>query len=154
MRTYLLITCLALSMRGGALLAADDPAPATQPSGGESLIIDASDKAAIDAAMGKEVVVEGVVESTAWSSSGKVLFIKFDKNKETRFSVVVFEKHKTDFDSAFSGDITKALPGAKVRIRGTIKDYRSQPEIIADVPAQITILEPPPTSQPTTGKSG
>jgi DNA/RNA endonuclease YhcR with UshA esterase domain len=122
--------------------------PATQPTETESLVIDASDKAALDAAMNKEVVVEGVVETAAWSSSGKVMQIRFKDTQESKFLAVVFERKKADFDSAYSGDITKALPGAKVRLRGTIKDFKGKPEIVLDVPAQITIVEPPTTTQP------
>ena len=145
MRPLRFLVCLGLMLSTRAVRAGE-PAPATQPS--ESQVIDVSDKAAIDAAMNKEVVVEGVVESSAWSSSGKVLSIRFKNSKETNFSAVVFDKHKADFDSAFSGDIAKALPGAKVRVRGLVKEYRTHPEIVIDSPAQITIVEPPPTSQP------
>jgi DNA/RNA endonuclease YhcR with UshA esterase domain len=122
---------------------ADDP-PASQPSNVESQVIDVSDKAAVDGAMNKECVVEGVVESAAWSQSGKVMTIRFKNSNESKFIAAVFEKKKEDFNSAFSGDVTKALPGAKVRIRGTIKDYRGKPEIVIDTPAALTIVEPPP----------
>jgi DNA/RNA endonuclease YhcR with UshA esterase domain len=147
MRIAQLIICLTFVLSARPLLA-DDPPPATQPSKGESQVIDAADKAAIDGAMGKEVVIEGVVESAAWSQTGKVMLVRFQNSKETYFACAVFEKKKADFDSAFGGDVTKALPGAKVRVRGTIKDFRGHPEILLDVPAQITIVEPPPSTQP------
>jgi len=149
MRLICLTLCIVLGTLGAAR-APDDPPPATQPANPESQVVDVTDKSALDAAMNKEAVIEGVVESAAWSSSGKVMQIRFKNSKETRFSAAVFDKHKSDFDAAFSGDITKALPGAKVRIRGTIKDYKGRPEIVIDVPAQITIVEPPApaTTQP------
>jgi len=144
MRELRFLVCILL-VTVTQLARGDDP-PATQPA--ESQIIDATDKGAIDGAMNKEVVVEGIVESAAWSSSGKVMSMRFKNNKETRFSAVIFDKHKSDFDSAFSGDIAKALPGAKVRIRGSVKEYKGRPEIVIDVPAQITIVEPAPATQP------
>ena len=145
MRGLRFLVCLSLIL-SCRLLRADDPQPATQPD--ESQVIDATDKAAIDTAMNKEVVVEGIVESAAWSSSGKVMSIRFKNNKETRFSAVIFDKHKSDFDTAFSGDIAKALPGAIVRVRGQVKDYKGRPEIVIDSPAQITITQPAPSTQP------
>jgi hypothetical protein len=139
-----MMTCLLMT----SAVRADDP-PASQPAASDdSAIVDVSDKSALDAAMGKDAVVEGVVESAAWSSSGKVMQIRFANSKETKFSAAVFEKRKADFDAAFSGDVTKALPGAKVRIRGSIKDFKGRPEIVIDSPAQITIVEPPPSTQP------
>src|SRR5262245_13314475 len=94
------IACVCVILVARAAIA-DDPA-ASQPAGGESQVIDASDKAAIDGAMNKEVIVEGVVETAAWSSSGKVMAIRFKNSKETKFSTVVFDKRKADFDSSFS----------------------------------------------------
>src|SRR4051795_8963751 len=99
-------------------------APATQPGDSGSSVIDVSDKAALDAAMGKDVVIDGVVDSAAWSSSGKVMLIQFKKAAETKVAAAVFEKQKANFDKAFSGDVTKALTGAHVRIKGTLKDYK------------------------------
>ena len=141
------LSILIVALISTRVVLADDP-PASQPANSEGQVIDVSDKAALDAAMNKDSIVEGVVESAAWSQTGKVMTIRFKNSSESKFIAVVFEKKKEDFNSAFSGDVTKALPGAKVRIRGTIKDYRGKPEIVIDTPAALTVVEPPPTTQP------
>ena len=51
-------------------------------------IIDVSDKAAIDAAMGKEVIVEGVIDEARWSRSGKVMNIEFENTEKSRLLAV------------------------------------------------------------------
>jgi DNA/RNA endonuclease YhcR with UshA esterase domain len=124
----------------------------SQPSSGEpaaSSIVDAADKAAIDANMSKEVTVEGIVDTASWSSSGKVLRMEFKGNQQSKLQGVAFEKNKKSLDEAFSGDFVKAMTGAHVRVRGTLKDYRGRPEIVIDSASQVTVLEPSPAaSQP------
>lgn len=127
--------------------------PSTAPG-----IIDASDKAAIDAAMEKDVIVQGVVEKAEWSRSGKVMNIDFRNCAESRMLAVVFERNRQKLDESYGGDLAKALSGAKVRIKGTIKPYggrseamKGRPQIIIDFPQQITIVEPAAT-QPGAGQ--
>jgi DNA/RNA endonuclease YhcR with UshA esterase domain len=126
--------------------------PATQPA-----IIRASDRDAIDAAMNQEVTVEGVVREAAWSRTGKVMNIEFADAGENGLLAVVFERQRKSMDEAFAGDLAKALTGAEVRLRGTIKPYggrvesmKGRPQIIIEYPNQITILEVAPATQPAT----
>ena len=134
---------------------ADAPeAPATQPA---SSIIAVSDKAALDANKAKEVTVEGVVREAAWSGSGKVMNISFDGAEETKLAAVVFSKNKDRINQAFSGDAAKAWTGAKLRIRGTLRQYGGKvadraghPEITISDPSQVTVVEPAPATQPAT----
>ena len=124
-------------------------APSTHP-----VVIDVTDKAAVEAAMDREAVVEGVVERAEWSRSGKVMNIEF-KGAENGLLAVVFERKRQQLDEAFAGDLAKALTGAKVRVRGTIKPYggraaamKGRPQIIIEDGQQITILEKAPATQP------
>jgi hypothetical protein len=125
-------------------------APATMP-----VIIDASDKAAIDAAMGKDVTIEGVIDVAAWSRTGRVMNIEFKNSEQSRLLAVVFDRNRVKLDEAFGGDLARSLTGAKVRISGTLKPYggrseamKGRPQIIIDFSQQITIVEPAPTTQP------
>jgi DNA/RNA endonuclease YhcR with UshA esterase domain len=130
--------------------------PATsQPSdsGGGSAIIDVADKSAIDANKGKEIVVEGVIDTAAWSGSGKVMRIEFKGNQQSKLHAVVFASKKKDFDEAYSGDVAKTLTGARVRVKGKLEDYQNRPEIKISSTSQLTILEPRP-STPTSNPSG
>jgi len=121
----------------------DDSQAASQP-----VLIDVSDKAAIGAAMGKDVELEGVVSSAEWSSSGKVMLIKFEKTDESKVAAAVFEKKRESMDKAFNGDLAKSLIGAHVRIKGMLKDFKGRPEVIVDMPSQITIVEAAPSTKP------
>ena len=53
--------------------------------------------------MGKDVVIEGVVNKAAWSSSGKVMSILFKGVDRNQFSAVAFDKIKDKLDAAFMG---------------------------------------------------
>ena len=133
----------------GVHLALAQTAPSTHP-----VVIDVTDKAAVEAAMDREALVEGVVERAEWSRSGKVMNIEF-KGAENGLLAVVFERKRQQLDEAFAGDLTKALTGAKVRIKGTIKPYggraaamKGRPQIIIEDGQQITIRNKAPATQP------
>jgi DNA/RNA endonuclease YhcR with UshA esterase domain len=124
-------------------------ASTTQPS-----VIDVTDTAAVVAAMDRDVVVEGIVDRAEWSRSGKVMNIGF-KGAENGLLAVVFERRRAQLDQQYAGDLARALSGAKVRLKGTIKPYggrvesmKGRPQIIIDDGHQITILEKAPATQP------
>jgi DNA/RNA endonuclease YhcR with UshA esterase domain len=113
-------------------------------------LVDASDRAALEAAIGKIATVQGVVSRAEWSRSGAVLNIDFKNAEKSRFFAVVFEKNREKLDEAFLGDVAKVLTGAKVRLRGTIEAYdgpqesfKGRPQMIISLADQITILELP-----------
>ena len=114
----------------------------------EPAVIDVSDKAAISAAMGKDVIVKGTVSSAEWSASGKVMNISFENTQESGMRAALFQKKKEEFDAAFGGDLAKALTGAKVRISGKLQEFRDKPEIVLNLPSQLTIVEQAPSTQP------
>lgn len=134
------------------VLAQDNPT--TQPAEA-SAVIAASDRAALDKAIGTDVIVEGTISVAEWSRSGKVMNIEF-KDSTDGLLAVVFERNRKAMDEAYSGDLANTLKGAKVRLKGVIKPYggreeskKGRPQIIIDRPTQITIVEPAPTTQPT-----
>ncbi|MBC8106046.1 MAG: OB-fold nucleic acid binding domain-containing protein [Anaerolineae bacterium] len=135
-----------LTLFSGTLLARQEP-PASQP-----VLVDVSDKAAVDAAMNKDVELEGVVRSATWNPKGSVFFVNFEKTEESKAMAVAFEKKREALDKSFSGDVGKALTGARVRIRGKLSDYKGKPQVIIDLPTQITILDPAPSTQPSSDK--
>lgn len=146
------VFCAAAVLTIAVASRADDPttAPTSQPT-----IIQAGDKAAIEAAMDKDVIVEVVCTDAVWSNSGKVMNLTFAGAEETRLSAVVFVKNRDKIDEAFAGDATKAWTGAKLRIRGKLKTYagkssamKGKPEIAITEASQVTVVELPPTSQP------
>ena len=144
------IRMLALSalIVGAAFVWAQE-SPSTHPS-----VIDVTDPAAVAAAMGQDAIVDGVVERAEWSRSGKVMNIEF-KGAEDGLLAVAFDRKRQQLDEAFAGDVSKALTGARVRIRGAIKPYggrvesmKGRPQIIIEDGHQITILEKAPATQP------
>ncbi len=164
-RLTLLLASLSLSivlLAAHRTVAAPDDGATSKPAGGGSGdmetvpgIVDATDKAAIDAVVNKIATVEGVISSAAWSKTGKVMNIEFKGTESSRFCAVVFVKNRETLDTAFGGDLAKALNGARVRIKGPVKPYASRgsnspgrPQIVIDKQSQITIVEPPPASAP------
>jgi DNA/RNA endonuclease YhcR with UshA esterase domain len=104
------------------------------------VVIQASDKSAIDAAKDKDATVEGTVSEAAWSKSGKVMVIKFEDTKDSNFSAAVFQRTKDEFDKAFDGDAAKALTGAKVQLTGKVGTFRDNPQIILNKPSQVKVI--------------
>lgn len=119
-------------------------------------IIKTGDKAALDAAQGTEVTVEGVVSSAAWSKSGKVCNIEFEG--APNFVVAVFEKSRAKLDEAFGGDFTKQFAGSTLRVTGKLAayggkspKYEGASQIILSQSGQITVISA--ATQPATQKS-
>lgn len=115
---------------------------------GKMPMVNASDKTALAKVIDQEVIVFGKVESAAWSTSGKVLRIRFAKADEANFGAVAFEKQKKKLDESFGGDFIKAITGADIRIVGTVKKYggkddkqNDQLEVVIAQPSQVTIVE-------------
>ena len=118
-----------------------DDAPTSQPTTDVSAI-KPGDKDAITANIDKDVVIEGVIDKAVWSGTGKVMKATFKDGAETKLSAIIFVKNREAFDKAFSGNVTEALTGATVRIKGKLKEYRDAPEIVIDNVDQVTIVEP------------
>ena len=118
-------------------------APTTQP-----VAVNLADDQALQANMGKEVVVQGLVSEAAWSSSGKVFLIKFKEGEQTSFQGALFLKLRDDMEKAFHGDLSDAFEGATIQIQGKLQMYREHPEILINDPKQITILTKGPGHSP------
>ena len=146
MKLFTSIVLGMLTLFSGTLIARQEP-PTSQP-----VLVDVSDKAAVEAAMNKDVELEGVIKKAEWNSKGSVFFINFEKTDETKVLAVAFEKKREALEKSFAGDLSKSLTGARVRIRGKLVDYKGKPEVIVDLPSQITILEPAPSTQPSDSK--
>lgn len=142
--TFIILGFIALF--SGQLAARQEP-PTSQP-----VLVDVSDKVAVDAAINKEVELEGVVKKAEWNSKGSVFFINFEKSEDSKVMAVAFEKKREALEKSFAGDLSKSLTGARVRIRGKLIDYKGKPEVIIDQPSQITILDAAPSTQPSTEK--
>ena len=69
--------------------------------------IEASDKTALAAAMGKDVLVSGTIKKAQWSSTGKVMNIDFENSD---LLAAVFEKNKETINKAKHRDIFQS-PG-------------------------------------------
>lgn len=121
-------------------------------------VIKASDKAALDAADGKEATVEGKVALAKWSRTGTVCAVTFED--ANGFSCAVFKKNKEKLDAGFGGDFAKQLTGATVKITGKIAAYGGRDpkleggkQIIIGDTGQVTIVTPAatqPATAPTT----
>ncbi len=141
---------VALFLLGQVAFADDDSpkTPTTQPTA-----VSLGDKQALDANVGKEVVVEGLVSDAEWSASGRVFLIKFKEGETTQFQGALFSKFRDDMEKAFNGDLSNAFEGAKIQIDGKLQMYREHPEILINDAKQITILVKGPGNSPHAGSS-
>jgi len=103
--------------------------------------ISVGDKQAIDANMNKEATVEGTVSDAEWSPTGRVFLIKFQEGETTQFQGAVLSQNKETMEKGLNGDLSNALEGAKIQIKGKLVTYREHPEILIDKPEQIRIVQ-------------
>jgi hypothetical protein len=107
--------------------------PSTRPTGPAPL--DPTDHAAIAAADGKRVTVEGVIQKVDWSKSGKVLRLSFDTDDFAAPDVLIgvaFLAGKQQLTDALEGDPAQRLTGVRVRLTGSVKRFEKGYEIIFD----------------------
>jgi len=100
--------------------------------------------------VGETVIVEGTVAWARWSASGKVMHLLFDDAEESEFGVAFFARNRDRFDAGFGGDVTRALQGSTIRVKGQLQPYgghderlaeSGRVEILLNWPNQLTILE-------------
>ena len=86
---------------------------------------------------GKEVIVEGEVAST-YRSKTNTVFLNFEKPYPNQcFTGVIFSSDQYKFVEYPE----KYYSDKRVRIRGTIKEYKGKPEIILKDPSQIEVCK-------------
>jgi len=84
---------------------------------------------------GQIIIVEGTVVGTY--NSGKVVFLNFDEDYKSTFTVVIFP----DDWPKFPEPPEELFLDKKVRVKGLVKEYQGAPEIIVEEPEQIEVVE-------------
>jgi len=84
--------------------------------------------------LGKQITVEGVIVDT--KNSNKSCFLNFSKTRDS-FYVVVFEPALTGYDVAPA----EKFRGKKIRVSGTVTQYKERPQIQVKQTTQIVIVE-------------
>ena len=84
--------------------------------------------------IGETVAVSGVIESFKYSSSGTTCFLTLNDGK-AKINVIVFESTLAEIEDA--GNDIESFKGHKVKVVGSITEYKSSMELILG-----TILNP------------
>jgi DNA/RNA endonuclease YhcR with UshA esterase domain len=100
-------------------------------------IINCSDSKTLKAKIGKEVSVEGLVQSTGKGDDDGVRFLNLSAKPQTGFVAAVFP-------SAYKklGPINK-LEGKNIRVTGTLEKYKKQTQIKVTKASQVKVLPSP-----------
>jgi DNA/RNA endonuclease YhcR with UshA esterase domain len=102
-------------------------------------VVQADDAASLEAKVGSEVIVEGVVKDVGKTSGGGINFINFGDRK-TGFTAVVFRSDAEKFPEGFD-----KYANQKVRVRGTLEKYQDrQIQIKVSTPDQLEIVPAAP----------
>lgn len=128
-----------------ALLQAQDtnaPVSTEQPSSdaaAEAPVVQATDAAGLEAKVGSDVIVEGVVKEVGGTSGGGITFINFGERK-TGFTAIVLRSSMDKFPEGFDKYVSQ-----NVRVRGTLEKYKDrQIQIKITTPDQLEILSAAP----------
>jgi DNA/RNA endonuclease YhcR with UshA esterase domain len=116
------------------------PASPVAPADAAPVKVDMTKKDQIDAAMDKEAIVAGTVESAKWTKTGKTLQVKF-KDAPDDFRVVMYGKNREELDKAFDGDIAKAVDGKQVEVTGKVRKYPGSVETWKKY-TEVQVLKP------------
>ena len=104
--------------------------------------INCSDKKALYAQIGKEVSVEGLVQSTGKGDKDGVRFLNLSAKPETGFVAAIFP-------AAYAkvGPI-KNYQDKNIRVTGTLEKYKKQTQIKVFKASQIKVLATPKATPP------
>jgi len=100
-------------------------------------VINSSDKKALAAKIGKEVSVEGLVQSTGKGDNDGVRFLNLSAKPQTGFVAAIFPPAYKKV-----GPI-KNFEGKNVRVTGTLEKYKKQTQIKVLKASQIKVLATP-----------
>ena len=142
MKLPLILLLLALSAPDFVLVqaaATEEPATDTETAAPEVAlevpVISAEDTASMEAKVGSEVIVEGVVRNVGTGSNDSITFLNFGDRK-TGFTVVAFRAVYDKFPDGFG-----KFSGQKVRVRGQLEKYRERTmQIRLSTPDQIEVV--------------
>ncbi|MEX1009820.1 MAG: OB-fold nucleic acid binding domain-containing protein [Chthoniobacterales bacterium] len=148
MKSATKVLLLALVMTGGiraeeetvteAVPVAPAPVPAV-----EVPVMAAEDTAALEAQVGSEVVVEGVVANVGTGPNDGITFLNFG-DRRTGFVAVVFRPAYDKFPEGFS-----KYAQQKVRVRGTLEKFQDrQLQVKIFTADQLEIAEAAPAPAP------
>jgi alkaline phosphatase D len=93
---------------------------------------------------GKEWIVEMVVEATGINRGKTRVFLNSEKDfrSERNLTVVLdLEALADELRAARIADVRKHFAGKKVRVKGTVSDFRGAPQIEVKKLGQITVVE-------------
>jgi DNA/RNA endonuclease YhcR with UshA esterase domain len=95
--------------------------------------IDALDLNALMDAIGKKVVVRGIVTRVGTTPDGKITFLNFGNKRDSGFVAIVFEKSYPQFSDGLKG-----FSGKEVRVSGVLELYKNQqPQIVIHSASQV-----------------
>jgi DNA/RNA endonuclease YhcR with UshA esterase domain len=114
------------------------PTGSLETSAPRPAIIDATDKAAVLAAMPQEVVVTGTISDI--KDNQGVAMINFAGTEKSQFYAVVLKRNREAVEKVH-GELLKSLAGKRVQLMGKIVEYHEKPEIIVALPEQITLAD-------------
>lgn len=118
---------------------AKEEAPPPAAPAADAPVVPAEDTAAMDAKVGTEVIVEGVVRGVGKGPNEGITFLNFG-DRRTGFVAVVFRPAYDKFPDGFD-----KYAQQKVRVRGQLEKYRDQQlQIKLFTPDQIEIVESAP----------
>ena len=135
----LLLTLSAPDFVRAQAAATEEPAAGTETAAPDPAVevpvISAEDTASMEAKVGSEVIVEGIVRNVGTGSNDSITFLNFGDRK-SGFTVVAFRAVYDKFPDGF-----EKFSGQKVRVRGQLEKYRERTmQIRLSTPDQIEVV--------------
>lgn len=85
----------------------------------------------------RAVTVEGTVQRVHVDEQSGIVFLNFGPNPRRDFVAVI----RPPFTELFLVDLRRHYEGRRVRVRGVVQDFRGQPQIVVQLPAQIEVMD-------------
>lgn len=100
-----------------------------------------TDTEKIEAALGKELTIEGTVKRVGESKTRSILFINFEGLTRDGFTAIIRQRTLAGEYVKYDPEFAAAFVGKKVRITGTVSEYRGGFQIQIFAPSQIAVVD-------------
>jgi serine/threonine protein kinase len=109
---------------------------AAEPPGGSPIDVDPRDQERLKEALGKKVLVEGVVDRIWENTTGTIRFLDLAGISHREFSLLVKAG-----EPEFSLETLTRLIGSRIQAAGTLSEFHGCPQIIIETPDQLRRCE-------------
>jgi endonuclease/exonuclease/phosphatase family metal-dependent hydrolase len=103
--------------------------------------LNATDDAAVRAAIGQIATIRGKVSRIGATNSGSITFVDFDGTDRRGFTAIIRKDRFAEVAGPFAGDLNAGIAGKTVEVRGKLELFKDAPQIVISRADQIAVVQ-------------